>query len=313
MKNSSLTLIKRIVVNARAYWPHLAGIFLLNLLAAPIALLKPYALKIIIDCGFGSLPLPGFITFFFPTNYQFNFYNVLIIATVFAILVALIDNINGFISWVLGTYTGEKLVLNFRTLLFNHIQRLSLAYHDTKGSSDSMYRIQWDTMSVRAFILGQLPSLISAFITLISMIVVMFLINIDFALIAMCVLPPLFLLTKLSTKVLRKDWHKVKLAESSAISVIQEVLSSLRVVKSFGQETNEGSRFSKRANVAVKGQLRMAKMGATFSFIVNMLLASATALFLYVGAKYVYLGRMTLGELTLHLYRPTYPLTQNNS
>ncbi len=301
MKYSSFYLIKRILFQARRYWFHITGIFLLNLLATPIALLKPYALKLIIDSGFGSQPLPGFITAFFPGNYQFNFNTVIIVAVSLAIIVALIDNINGFISWILGTYTGEKLVLNFRTLLFNHIQRLSLAYHDTKGASDSLYRIQWDTMSVRAFILGQLPTLISAFITLISMIIVMFLINVDFAIIALCVLPPLFILTKLSTKLLRKDWYKVKDAESSAISVVHEVLSSLRVVKSFGQERNEGNRFITQANKAVKGQLKMARIGAGFSFIVNMLLAIATALFLYLGAKYVQSGKMTLGELTLVL------------
>jgi ATP-binding cassette subfamily B protein len=301
MKHSGFYLVKRILLNARSYWGYLIAIFLLNLLATPIALLKPYALKLIIDNGFSSQPLPGFIRVFFPGDFVFNFNTVIIIAAIFAILVALIDNINGFISWVLGTFTGEKLVLNFRTILFNHIQRLSLAYHDTKGASDSLYRIQWDTVSVRAFILSQLPSLVSSFITLISMVIVMFVINIDFAIIALCVLPPLFILTRLSTKLLRKDWYKVKDAESSAISVIHEVLSSLRVVKSFGQEVNEGSRFSTRADMAVKGQLKMAKRGAAFSFVVNMLLAIAAALFLYLGARYVQSGKMTLGELILVL------------
>ncbi len=301
MKYSTFYLIKRILIYSRRYWGYLIAIFFLNLLATPLALLKPYALKLIIDNGFGTQPLPSFITTFFPLNYQFNFSTIIIVAASLAIIIALIDNIRGFISWILETFTGEKLVLNFRAILFNHIQRLSLAYHDTRGASDSLYRIQWDTMSVRAFMLDQLPSLITAFITLISMVVVMFLINVDFAIIALCVLPPLFILTKLSTKLLRKDWYKVKDAESSAISVVHEVLSSLRVVKSFGQENNEGDRFITRANMAVKGQIKMARVGASFSFMVNMLLAIATALFLYLGAKYVQSGKMTLGELTLVL------------
>lgn len=298
---SAMYLIKRILGVSRPFWSYLVAIFLLNLLATPVALLKPYALKLIIDSGFGSEPVPGFISAFFPSNYDFNFQTVLVIAISLAIIIALIDNINGFISWVLGTFTGEKLVLNLRTVLFNHIQRLSLAYHDTKGSSDSLYRIQWDTMSARAFILGQLPSLLSSSITLISMIIVMLLIKVDFAIIAICVLPLLFILTRLSTKLLRKDWYKVKDAESNAISVVHEVLSSLRVVKSFGQEENEGERFATRANQAVKGQVRMAKLGASFSFMVNMILAISTAIVLFLGAKYVKTGKMTLGELTLVL------------
>jgi ATP-binding cassette subfamily B protein len=73
------------------------------------------------------------------------------------------------------------------------------------------------------------------------------------------------------------------------------------VVKSFGQEENEQKRFNERADAAVQGQVRMAKLGASFSFLVSILLAIATAVFLYIGAKYVHAGKMTLGELTLVL------------
>src|ERR1043165_4510326 len=190
MKHSELSLVRRILINTRSYWPHLIAVFFLNLLATPIALLKPYALKLIIDSGFGSQPVPGFFKNFFPGGFRFDFYSIILIAVIFAILVALIDNINGFLIWVLGTYTGEKLVLNFRKLLFDHIQRLSLAYHDRKGSSDSMYRIQWDTMSVRSLLLGQLSSLLSSSLTLVSMIIVMFFINWQFAVITLCIIPP---------------------------------------------------------------------------------------------------------------------------
>jgi len=300
MKNS-FGLIKRILVLARSFWPHITGLFFLSLLATPIALLKPFALKLVIDSGFGSAPVPGFISMFFPSDFQFTFNSVAIIAASLVIIIAVIDNIHVFCTWVLGTWVGEKLVLNFRTLVFNHIQRLSLAYHDRKGATDSLYRIQWDTMSIRSLLLVQLPSLLSSFLTLVAMIIIMFMINVNFSLIAICLLPPLYVLTKISTKLLRKDWYKVKDAESSAMSVINEVLSSLRVVKAFGQEESEGERFSTRAKEAVKGQVKMAKIGATFSFLVSLLLAAGTALFIYLGATYVHTGKMTLGELTLIL------------
>lgn len=301
MKYSAFQLIKRMLVHSRQYWLHISGLFLLGLLATPIALLKPFAIKLLIDSGFGSQPVPGFIRIFFPGNFEFSFTTIIIIATVLVILIALIDNLFTALSWVWETYTGEKLVLNFRTLLFNHTQRLSLAYHDKKGTSDSLYRIQWDTMCIRSFLVEQLTPLITSFITLISMIVVMFLINWSFAVIALCIIPPLFFLTRLSSRLLRKDWYKVKDAESGAMSVLHEVLSSLRVVKAFGQEVNEGERFLDRSNIAVKGQMKMARVGATFSFLVGMVIAIGTALFIYIGASYVHNGKMTLGELTLVL------------
>ncbi len=299
MKNSTFELLKRILVHSKLYWPHIITLFILSLLATPIALLKPFALKFLIDSGFGTQSIPKVIKTFFPANFDFTFSVVAVITACLVILIALVDNIITYITWILSTYTGEKLVLNFRTLLFNHVQRLSLAYHDRKGSSDSLYRIQWDTMSIRYLLLSQLSSLITSSITLITMIVVMFYINWQFAVITFCLIPPLVILTRLSTKRLKKDWFTVKNAESMAMSVIHEVLSSLRVVKAFGQEENENVRFTHRSNTAVNGQVQLARVAAAYSFIVGMLLAIGSAVFIYIGATFVHAGKMTLGELTL--------------
>ena len=301
IKYSAFSLIKRALLQARPFWLYLLGIFLLSLLATPLALLKPYSLKILIDSGFGAQPLPGFINLFFSSGHQFTFASVVLIAAVFAIVIALIENLVNAVEWILGTSTGEKLVLDFRTVLFDHIQRLSLSYHDKKGSSDSLYRIQWDTIAIRTLLISNLSPLLSSLMTLIAMIIVMFFINPIFALITVCIIPLLFILVRFSSSRLRKNWYVVKEDESNAISVIHEVLSSLRVVKAFGREEGEGERFLSRAGKAVKGQIRMAWMGAVYYFIVALIFAIGTALFIYLGATYVHEGKMTLGELTLVL------------
>ena len=145
MTNTSTILIKRILLQAKPYWLNILGVFILTLLAAPIALLKPIALKLVIDSGFGNESLPQFIQVCFPEGFEFTFNAIVLIAAGMVILVAFIENLVNGLEWVLATYTGERLVLSFRTLLFNHIQRLSLAYHDSKGASDSLYRLQWES------------------------------------------------------------------------------------------------------------------------------------------------------------------------
>jgi ATP-binding cassette, subfamily B, bacterial len=299
MKYSMFHLIKKIFIHARPYWLSMIVLFILTLLATPIALMKPLGMKIVIDSAFGSEPLPHFITTFFPEGFVFTFHPIIIIAVALMIIVAIIENINGYILWLLSTYAGEKLVLNFRILLFNHIQRLSIAYHDSKGASDSLYRIQWDTMCIRSLLLGQISPLVSSFITLFSMVGVMFMINWHFAVIAIGVIPPLYILTTMRSKRLRQDWYSVKDAESNVMSVIHEVLGSLRVVKAFGQEENESERFVNRSNKAVDGQMKLARLGAAFQFIVSMVFTLGSVLIIYFGAGYVHSGVMTLGELTL--------------
>ena len=299
MTNTSTILIKRILLQAKPYWLNILGVFILTLLAAPIDLLKPIALKLVIDSGFGNESLPQFIQVCFPEGFEFTFNAIVLIAAGMVILVAFIENLVNGLEWVLATYTGERLVLSFRTLLFNHIQRLSLTYHDSKGASDSLYRLQWDTMGIRSFLIGNISPLISSSVTLLSMIGVMFMINWHFATVALCVIPPLFFLTRISAKRLKKDWIKVKNDESHAIAVVHEVLGSLRVVKAFGQESHEEIRFTNQSKIAVKGQLKIAWIGAAFYFLVGILFSTGTAFFIYLGAHDVQSGKMTLGELTI--------------
>ncbi|QMU31262.1 ABC transporter ATP-binding protein [Adhaeribacter radiodurans] len=317
MKESTFSLLKRTFVQARPYWAYIAGIFICNFLASPIALLKPLALKILIDNGFGSRPLPGFITYFFPVNYEFSFTSIVWISVALVLLIALIDNIYTVIIWILNTYTGEKLVRNFKYLLFNQVQRLSLAFHDRNGTADSVYRIQYDTSAIRTLIIGNLSPILTSCITLVGMIVIMFTINSRFALITCSIIPPMIFLTRISTKKLKKDWKKVKEYESNAMSVVQEVLTSLRVVKAFGQEEGESNRFMAKADIAMKGQLKVAWIGALFYFCIGMIYAAGTALFIYFGASYVRSGEMTLGELTMviaylgQIYGPLDKISRN--
>jgi ATP-binding cassette subfamily B protein len=301
MNYSAWTLIRRIIRLAKPYWLALIGIFLLNLLATPIALLKPVPLQILIDSAFDNHPLPAYIAMFLPDEITWTFINIVILASVLTIVIALINYLYSMFFWMASTFTGQKMVLSFRTMLFNHIQRLSLAYHDTKGTSDSLYRIQYDTMSIRTFLIDNFSSMITSFITLIAMSIVMYTINWRFALIALCVMPPLGILMRMSTKRLRKGWQQVKDSESSAMSVVHEALNSLRVVKAFGQEEGEQKRFVLKADEAVKGELKMAMTGATFDLMVGLIFATGGALFLYYGAVFVHEGKMSLGELTLIL------------
>jgi ATP-binding cassette subfamily B protein len=317
MNNSASSIIKRVFLQARPYWLYIAGIFICNFLASPIALMKPLALKILIDSGFGSNPIPGIISYFFPADFEFSFFFVVGISVSLVILIALIDNLYTVVIWILNTYTGEKLVRNFRYLLFNHIQRLSLAYHDRKGTADSVYRIQYDTSAIRTLIIGNLSPILNSSITLVGMIIIMFTINWHFALITCFIIPPMVMLTRISTKKLKKDWKKVKEYESNAMSIIQEVLGAIRVVKAFGQEDGESERFMAKADRAMKGQLKVAWIGALFYFCVGMTFATGTALFIFFGAKYVHAGEMTLGELTMviaylgQIYGPLDKISRN--
>src|SRR5216683_6123353 len=146
---SDWALLKRMLRQARPFWSQILGIFLLSLLSTPVALLTPMPLKIVIDSVIGSRPLPGFLASLVPPGVQHSVPLLLVFATGLLVAVTLLTYVQGSGSWLLQTYAGEGMVLDFRARLFAHVQRLSLAYHDSKGTADSTFRIQYDAPSVQ--------------------------------------------------------------------------------------------------------------------------------------------------------------------
>ena len=123
----------RILRETRNCWRHLAGITGLSFLSLPLTLLYPLPLKIAVDSALGHQPLPSFLTPFVPTDPPFAV--ALSFAIALLLFIAVVSNLQGLASWWLQTYTGEKLVWDFRAQLLNHVQRLPLAFHDRYGAT----------------------------------------------------------------------------------------------------------------------------------------------------------------------------------
>jgi ATP-binding cassette subfamily B protein len=304
---STLTLCRRLLRRARPYWPHIGGLFLIGLLSSPLALLTPLPLKLAVDSVLGAQPFPGFLEALLPAAATRSY--ALALAAGLMVAIGLLVHVQALASWLLQTYTGEKLVLEFRSQLFRHVQRVSLSYHDTQGTTDSLYRIQYDAPSQWFLIKGAIP-LITSGVTVTGMIYVTARIDWQLALVALTVSPILFLLTKALSHRLRGRWHEVKELESSAMSVVQEVLTALRIVKAFGQEDHEHRRFMQHASQTIGGQIRLAFIEGGFDLIVGLTIATGTATALFIGVRHVQSGVLTLGELLIvmsylaQLYRP---------
>lgn len=317
--NGDLALFWRLMRLARPYWPHIGILLLLGLLSAPLALLTPLPLKIAVDSAIGSRPLPRFLDVLVPDAVTRSDGTVLVLAVGLAMTVALLTGLLELGRSVLSVYTGEKLILGLRTRLFRHAQRLSLLYHDSRGATDSAYRIQYDAQSIQWIMTDSIPSLATAVVTLVGMVYVTFLIDWQLALVAMTVSPFLFVSAWAYGRRLRPRWIKVKQLDSSALSVVQEVLGSLRVVQAFGQETREGERFVRRSGQSVQNRIRVAFIEGGFTLLIALITAAGTATVLFIGVRHVRSGVITLGDLLLvmgylaSLYAPLKQLSKSKA
>jgi ATP-binding cassette, subfamily B, bacterial len=296
---SDLRLYRWLAGQARPAWPRIAALLLVGLLASPLALLTPLPLKIAVDGVLDARPLPGFLDAVVPTVVTRSATTLLVLVAGLAVLIALLSQLQDLASKYLTAAAGEMLVRDFRARLFSHLQRLSLSYHDSTGTADSVYRIQQDAAAVRSIAIDGLIPLVSSAVTLAGMAYVMARIDWQLALAALTVSPPLLVVAHTYRPRLRKQSREVKKLESAAIGVVHEALGALRVVKTFGQEEREGERFVRRSDEGVRGRIGLALVEGRFNLLVGLIVAVGTAAVLLIGVGHVRAGLLSLGDLLL--------------
>jgi ATP-binding cassette, subfamily B, bacterial len=315
----AVQIYRQLLGEARPYWPHLVLLAVVSLLATPIALFTPVPLKIAVDSIAGGAPVPAFYRAVLPPAVLNSVTGLVIVTALLMVGIAVVDELQSFAAWLLEIYTGERLVLDFRAKLFGHIQRLSLSYHDTRGTADSMYRLQSDAQSIQNITVnGVLPFVSSAF-SLVAMLYVITRIDWVLAVVAVAAIPLLYWTTRASIGRLRDSWKQVRELESSAMSVLQEVLGSIRVVKAFIREDHEQERFVTRSRTRVTELLRVVLLQMKFDLSISLLIAITSAVTLSLGILHVRAGTLTLGNLLLvigylaQLYSPLRTMSRKTS
>ena len=285
----------RIVWQSRHCWPHLTAIAALSLFSLPLTLLYPLPLKIVVDSFLDQRPLPPFLQALLSAGPSDT--TTLGFAIALLLMIALLASLQSLASWWLQTYTGEKLVWDFRAQLLNHVQRLPLAFHDHYGPTDSVYRIQHDAPAIQYVAIQGLIPLTTALITLCGMIYVTARIDRVLALVALTISPILFLLSLGAGRSMKRRSREVKDLDSSAMSVIQEVLGSIRLIKAFGQEDREHERFVRHSSLRMSEQVRLSRQQAIFNVLVGLTVAAGTAAVMALGVQHVRAGLLSVGSL----------------
>lgn len=290
---------RRLAAEVRPYTGQTVVIFLVDLLGTPLLLLAPVPLKIAVDSVLGGKPLPPSLDALLPTGVTHTDLGLLLTVAVMQVLVVVLAQLQQMSSYVLRVRTGETMTLALRERLFLHAQRLSLLRHDTRGSTDSVYRIQYDAAEVQKVTVDGLLTTATAAISLTVTVVVVCRLDWQLAVVGLLVAPLLVVLTRRYRLRVRPRYRDVKGIETDAMQVVQEALGALRVVKAFGQEEGERARFRRRSGTGVQARIRLAMAEATFGLLVNLVTAIGTAAVLFIGVRHVQRGVLTLGELLM--------------
>ncbi len=265
-------------------------------------LLEPWPLKIVLDNVLKSRPIHGWLNPLILSVAGDDKYAILKFAALGVLIIAIVGAICSYTEKYITTSVGQWVMHDLRLTLYHHIQRLSLAFHDQTQTGDLLGRVTSDIDAIQSFITsGLLGALINS-LTLVGMVCVMFYINWRFTLIALSVAPVLFAVVFTYTRRIKKAAREVRKRESEMVSVMQEVLSSIRVVKAFAREDYEERRLQEESLDAVETALRARGLKAKLSPLVDIIVAIGTAMVLWFGARMALLGTLSAGSLIVFIF-----------
>jgi len=279
-------------------------------------LLEPWPLKIVLDNVLRGRQIHGWLNPFILKISAGDKHGVLLFAAAAALVIAMVGALCSYYQKYFTTSVGQWVMHDLRGRLYSRMQRLSLAFHVQAQTGDLISRITSDIDSVQSFVTGGLLSTLINSLTLLGMIGVMFYINWKFTLIALSVVPLLFLVVFHYTRLIKKSSKQVREQEGKIASVIQEVLTSMHVVKAFAREDYEQRRLEEESLESIERALRARSLKAKLYPLVEIIVAIGTSLVLWFGARMVLDGTLSSGSLVVFIlylgkmYKPMQDLSK---
>src|SRR5881275_2143138 len=224
----------------------------------------------------------------------------------------------GVINWItnyLFVRIGLQALLKLRTDLYSYLQSLSLKYHDARRSTDSSFRVAYDSQSIQTIYNKGFTNIFGSAITLIGTFIIMVQLDWQLTLLSLAIVPLIVGAIYIFAHRIRRESTSIQEQESAVLTQAQEGLSSIRMVHAFGREEFEISQFHQQARQSLQANLRLTLTNVNSALVISTLMVIGTAAMYYIGTLHVVAGTLTLGSLLvfsaylLMLYQPLESLT----
>ena len=287
----SLRAWPRALPYLRPYRGRVALSVALMVLGAAAGLLEPWPMAILVDSVLGDQPFPAPLD-----GLAGSTLGRIILTAVLSLVIALVANSVVVLNEYINTKLSMKMVLDLRSDLFQHVQRLSFAYHDERRTGEFMGRINGQADSLGAVTVSALP-IIQNVLMLVGMFVIAFRVNAPVALLSLTVVPFIYYSTGFYGSRIGPQVRRVKGMEMRSLHIVLESVQMLRVVSAFNRERFEFTKFRTQGEAAVDARVKVTVRQMLFSLVVNLVTALGTAAVLGVGAWQVVRGALSIGQL----------------
>ncbi|MBN2239475.1 MAG: ABC transporter ATP-binding protein [Dehalococcoidales bacterium] len=231
-------------------------------------------------------------------------YLILIIAALSLFGAAAFRSISQYGQQYLGQWLGQRIAYDLRNAIYNTLQRLSFAYHDTHQTGQLMSRATQDVEAVQMFVqMGVLRALFFVLVV-IGAVILMYTTNWRLASVILPFLIVVGIFSGIFASKLRAIWTRVQNGLARLTTVLQENLSGARLVRSFGREDTEKVKFTVEAEALFADSYQSSRLQAMSMPTMAGVWMLAMAAIIWFGGNEISAGRLTGGDLagfTLYL------------
>ena len=296
---SSSTMSRLVLELVRPYHRWLVVVFVAMLIETAMSLAAPWPLKVVIDNVLGDHKLPDWLAWV--GDLAQGKMGLAAIAAGAVLAVAVVEALASYVDNYYTESVGQWVAHDLRVRIYDHLQRLSLAYYDRQQTGVLLSTITNDVETVQDFASSDTLEILIDLLTIIGILGLMFWLNWDFALIAVGVTPFLLFFVARFKKAVKKATHEVRLHQSDIVTVVQQGLESVRVVKAFGRQDLEEARLATVSRATIDAALKARRVKSMLSPVVSVVVAACTAFVLWRGASLIVADVMTIGALTVFL------------
>jgi ABC-type multidrug transport system fused ATPase/permease subunit len=293
-----LDIYRRMFPYLKPFKGAVIAVVTLTSLGSFLSLASPWPLAILIDSGLSGKPLPGWLSWV-PFVHNGDAVAIIVFAVFGGVALTLFRESFDILVDYLKTRVNWFMHLKFRCDLFHHLQRLSFRHHDRSSVGDSLYRLEEDSNVISSLVWSNFRHLLTSIVTFLMMLVIILRLDWQLTLLALASAPlTLGVIARVSNR-FRATSKAIKAMEAAAQTIAQEVISSLRVVKAFGQEEREQRRYEAQSAQAVSARLRLTIKEDLLNLGLGLVGNLNRAAILLLGALHVHHGSLTIGELTV--------------
>lgn len=209
----------------------------------------------------------------------------------------------------LMSYVGQSVIIDIRAAVFKKLQRLSVSFYDKNKTGTIMSYVTNDVNTLQSAMVENTIEMITEGFILIGSVVAMIYLDWRLTLFTVCTFPVVLWFMEFFGKKIRKTGGRIQECTADITSVLQESVTSARVIKSFVREDYEVDRFDVENKANFRANMKNAQLMATLTPVVELVAAIGVTMIIWYGGNNVINGTITAGSLVAFL---TYAVNISN-